>query len=202
METRGEDVFPLPLSMAHDDAFASRVAELKMTANETEDVFEALHRRRREGSKPNARSDGLKIGLVVEGGACAASSARGARRVVREWLLGLFRRGVRIERRGDESDVLSRQSTRGHPSVRGGSVRRGVFGSQPARLETHDGYSRGDIDLVRPLVRLGRRSRGCSRGYNARERSRRRRWRTSERSRRRWRRQRTKRTPSTPSIRR
>ena len=65
------------------------------------------------------------------------------RRVVREWLLGLFRRGVRIERRGDESDVLSRQSTRGHPSVRGGSVRRGVFGSQPARLETHDGYSRG-----------------------------------------------------------
>ena len=61
-------MFPLPLSMAHDDAFASRVAELKMTANETEDVFEALHRRRREGSKPNARSDGLKIGLVVEGG--------------------------------------------------------------------------------------------------------------------------------------
>ena len=68
-------MFPLPLSMAHGDAFASRVAELKMTANETEDVFEALHRRRREGSKPNARSDGLKIGLVVEAGACAASSA-------------------------------------------------------------------------------------------------------------------------------
>ena len=156
-----KNVFPLPLSMAHDDAFASRVAELKMTANETEDVFEALHRRRREGSKPNARSDGLKIGLVVEGGgmrgvisagACgellengysdcfdaAYGSSAGAMNLT--YYLANQLEGIRAY----EEDLcdgafldLSRHVSRRMTVIR----------------EAH-------IDLVRPLVRLGRRSRG------------------------------------------
>ena len=153
-------MFPLPLSMAHDDAFARRVAELKTTANETEDVFEALHRRRKEGSKPNARADGLKIGLVVEGGgmrgvisagACGAllesgyaecfdaayGSSAGAMNLT--YYLANQPEGIRAY----EEDLcdgafldLSRHVSRRMTVIR----------------EAH-------IDLVRPLVRLGQRSR-------------------------------------------
>jgi len=155
-----KNVFPLPLSMAHDDAFARRVAELKTTANEAEDVFEALHRRRKEGSKPNARTDGLKIGLVVEGGgmrgvisagACGAllesgyaecfdaayGSSAGAMNLT--YYLANQPEGIRAY----EEDLcdgafldLSRHVSRRMTVIR----------------EAH-------IDLVRPLVRLGRRSR-------------------------------------------
>jgi len=155
-----KNVFPLPLSMAHDDAFARRVAELKTTANETEDVFEALHRRRKEGSKPNARADGLKIGLVVEGGgmrgvisagACGAllesgyaecfdaayGSSAGAMNLT--YYLANQPEGIRAY----EEDLcdgafldLSRHVSRRMTVIR----------------EAH-------IDLVRPLVRLGQRSR-------------------------------------------
>jgi hypothetical protein len=56
------------LSRTHDEEAARRLGELERKAGETEDVFDALRRRREEKSKPGARKDGLKIGLVVEGG--------------------------------------------------------------------------------------------------------------------------------------
>ena len=75
------NVFPVPLSIAHDEAFERRLSALGATANGTEDVLEALKRRRAEGSKPGSRGDGLKIGLVVEGGGmrgCISAGAVGA----------------------------------------------------------------------------------------------------------------------------
>jgi hypothetical protein len=52
-------VHPLPLSVTHDDAFAERLGKLRARASDAEDVYDALRRRKEEGSRPGARTDEL-----------------------------------------------------------------------------------------------------------------------------------------------
>lgn len=64
-------VHPWPLARTHDETVgAQTVADV--------DVVEALKRRRASGSKPGKRDDGLKIGLVVEGGGMRGVISAGA----------------------------------------------------------------------------------------------------------------------------
>ena len=152
-------VHPLPLSMTHDEEVARRLGELERKAGETEDVFDALRRRREEKSRPGARNDGLKIGLVVEGG--------GMRGVISAGTLGaLLEEGFY-----DCFDAA-------YGSSAGAMNLTYYLAKQPEGIRAYeedlcDGafldlkrhvsrrmtvIRKAHIDLVRPLVRFGRRA--------------------------------------------
>lgn len=152
-------VYPVPLSMAHDEAFERRLTELRATASETEDVFEALRRRRAEGSKPGARNDGLKIGLVVEGGGMRGCiSAGGVGALLQEGYYDCFDAAY-----GSSAGAMNLTYYLAKQPEGVAAYEEDLCDGTFLDLKRHIArrltvIKEAHVDLVRPIVRFGRRS--------------------------------------------
>jgi len=155
-------VHPLPLSVTHDDAFAERLGKLRARASDAEDVYDALRRRKEEGSRPGARTDELKIGLVVEGGGMRGVISAGAAGALLEaGYYDCFDAAYGSSAGAMNLTYYLSKQPEGifayEEDLCDGSfldLKRHVSRRMTVIKEAH-------IDLVRPFVRFGRRSRNA-----------------------------------------